>query len=147
MLRCDMHARRVLAFTCLLAIVALRIEPQLLRLPFSDRTAFAAGLTRYPDRGWPQYPRFLEGVRAQTHDGDSIALIVPMMNWDGGYSYAYYRASYFLAGREVLPVLTADDQLHPENFRSARYIAAWHSRLPPGRSVVWRGEGGELLRR
>ncbi len=130
-----MHPRRIAAFLCLLAIVALRVEPQLLRLPFMNRQPISAALTRVPDRAWPEFPRFLEAVRAQTRPGDSIAVIVPGMKWDEGYSYAYYRASYFLAGRDVLPLVTADGRTHPENFRAARYIA------------VWRGDRGVLLRR
>ncbi len=70
------------------------------------------------------------------------------MNWNGGYADAYYRASYFLAGREVLPLVTSDDHLHPENLRRASFVAAWRVNAPAaGRIVMWRGEGGELLRR
>ena len=126
-------------------IVALRIEPQLLRLPFMDRTAFNRGLAMTADGTWQEYPRFLEGVREHTRDGDTIAVIVPPEKWDDGYSYAYYRASYFLAGRIVLPLVTDDDRKHPENFRAARYIAVWHIRGARGGWVVWAGEGGVLL--
>jgi hypothetical protein len=143
-----MHVRRLLALLCLAAIVALRVEPQLLRFPFAERATLSRWLTRFPDRLWPQYARFLEGVRAQTSNGDSIALVVPGMKWDEGYAYAYYRASYFLSGREVLPLVDPGDRLHPENFRAAKYIAAWRSNLPEGRhTIIWRGEGGVLMRR
>ncbi|HEY8133496.1 MAG TPA: hypothetical protein VII12_16590, partial [Thermoanaerobaculia bacterium] len=82
-----------------------------------------------------------------TQNGDSVVIVVPMLKWDEGYSYAYYRASYFLAGREVLPLVTPDDRPHPENVRTARYIAGWHMRRQPGLGeVVWEGEGGVLLR-
>lgn len=142
-----MHPRRIAALLCLLAIVALRIEPQLLRLPFQDRRALADGLRRYPDRGFGDYPRFLQGVREHTQGGDSITIMVPVMNWDGGYAYAYYRASYFLAGRQVLPLLTPDNRVHPENFDRARLVASWRRELPAGLGrEVWRGEGGVLLR-
>jgi len=140
-------ARRILAFLCLFAIVALRIEPQLLQLPFTNRQTLSAILRRWPDGNWQQYPRFLQQVRAHTRGGDSVVIVVPMLKWDDGYSYAYYRASYFLAGREVLPLVTADDRPHPENIRAARYIAGWHMRRQPGLGeVVWEGEGGVLLR-
>jgi hypothetical protein len=142
-----MHPRRIAAIVCMFAIVALRIEPQLLRLPFLDRTALKRGLEQYADGNWQQLPRFLEGVRAHTRNGDSIAVLVPVEKWDDGYSYVYYRSSYFLAGREVLPLVTDDDQSHPENFRAARYIAAWHMQRRAGvGAVVWEGEGGVLLR-
>ena len=140
-------ARRVLAFLCLLAIVALRIEPQLLRVSFTNRRTLSSILRRWPDGNWQQYPRFIQQVREHTRNGDSVVIVVPMLKWDDGYSYAYYRASYFLAGREVLPLVTADDRPHPENVRDARYIAGWHMTRPPGRAeVVWEGEGGVLLR-
>ena len=118
-----------------------------MRLPFSDRSALAEAMRRYPDQRWPEYPRFLEGVAARTSAGDSIALLFPIMNWNGGYSDAFYRASYFLAGREVLPLITSDDRFHPENLQTAHYVAKWRVNVLPGRrTVVWRGEGGELLR-
>jgi hypothetical protein len=140
--------RRVFAIAALAAIIALRLEPRLLRLPFIDRSAFAQAYARMADRLWIEYPRFLEGVRAHTRPGDAIAIVVPSLRWDDGYSYAYYRASYFLAGREVLPLADAKDRLHPENFRAARYVAVWRTELPARRyEVVWSGHGGVLLRR
>ena len=139
--------RRYFAFLCLFAIVALRIEPQLLQLPFISRRPLTEMLLRLPDREWQQYPRFLQQVRAHTKDGDTIAVLVPALKWDDGYSYAYYRASYFLAGREVLPLITADDRSHPENLRAARYVAVWRRPANSGMgAMVWAGEGGVLLR-
>lgn len=142
-----MQRRRILALLCLFAIVALRIEPQLLQLPFIDRTSLVSALARLADGTWQQYPRFLQQVRARTREGDSITAIVPTMKWDDGYSYAYYRASYFLAGRQVLPLITSDDHFHPENFRAVRYVFVWRTPVD-GRmgAVVWAGEGGVLLR-
>ena len=143
-----MQRRRILAFLSLFAIVALRIEPQLLQLPFVSRRPLTAVLLRWPDGEWIQYPRFLRQVRAHTNDGDTITVIVPARKWDDGYSYAYYRASYFLAGRTVLPLVTSDDHMHPENFRAARYILAWQTQVDPRLgAIVWRGEGGVLLKR
>jgi len=141
-------ARRILALIALLAIIGFRINPTLLSLPFIDRRPLAESMRLYPDQRWPEYARFLDGVRSRTRDGDSIALLFPIMNWNGGYADAYYRASYFLAGREVLPLVTSDDHPHPGNLRAARYVAAWRLNVQPGRgALVWRGEGGELLRR
>lgn len=140
------RVRPALALLAFVAIVALRVEPQLLKLPFQDREPLARAFTGYADRLWPQYPRFLEGVRAHTKAGDRVAVIVPSMRWDSGYSYAYYRASYFLSGREVLPLVMAGDVPHPENYRAAQYVAVWNA-PPPHGTVVWQGEGGVLLRR
>ena len=140
--------RRWSALIIVLAIFALRIDRQLLILPFLQRAPISAAFDQRPDRLWPQYPRFIEGVRQRTQNGDSIALVAPTLNWDNGYSYAYYRASYLLAGREVLPLSLEDGSLHPENFRRAKYIAVFGHSFPAARyTVLWQGEGGALLRR
>ena len=120
---------------------------RVISLPFADRSAIADMFGRYADGAWwPEYPRFLEEVRARTHDGDSIAILVPTRHWDGGYSYAYYRASYFLPGREVLPLVTPQDAIVPQNFRRAGYVAIWRMQPPQGGRVVWSGSGGVLMR-
>jgi hypothetical protein len=140
--------RRIAAFLCLLAIVGFRLEPRLMQLPFIDRRPVIDLLANYADGEWKQYPRFLQRIRAYTRPGDSIAIVAPAMKWDDGYSYAYYRGSYFLAGREVLPLVTADDRPHVENFYRARYIATWRGKVPPGRyKVICQAEGGALLQR
>jgi hypothetical protein len=138
--------RRALLILSLAAIVAMCIEPHLLQLPFVDRGPYARAMAVFPDRQWPQYPRFLEGVRAHTRPGDTIAVVVPAMGWDEGYSYAYYRASYFLTGREVLPLVDPENRRFPQNFRAARYVAAFGTTLRVPADVVWRGEGGALLK-
>ncbi len=143
-----MPVRRIAALACLIAIVALRLEPRLIELPFTNRRPIVKLLADYADGQWIQYPRFLRRIRACTKPGDSIAIVAPAMKWDDGYSYAYYRGSYFLAGRVVLPLVTADDRLHPENFYGARYIASWRGKVPPGRyKVLCQAEGGALLQR
>src|ERR1051325_2786429 len=102
-----MTVRRVLAIALLVALIAFRVEPRLLRVLY-QRPAYARFYARFADRLWPQYPQFLEGVRAHTQDGDTIAIVAPTLDWDGGYMYAFYRASYVLSGREVLPLADAD---------------------------------------
>jgi hypothetical protein len=138
--------RRALTILCLVAIVALCVEARLLQLPFVDRTPYARAMAVFPDRQWPDYPRFLAGVREHTKPGDTIAVVVPAMGWDDGYSYAYYRASYFLTGREVLPLVTPENGRLPENFRAAKYVAAFGVTLRVPADVVWQGERGALLR-
>jgi hypothetical protein len=139
--------RRALTVVALAALVATCVEPRFLQMPFIDRDAHARRVTAFPDAQWPQYPRFLEGVRAHTRPGDQVALIVPVMEWDGGYSYGYYRASYFLTGREVLPVVDPRNRALPRNFESARYVAAFGVNLAIPGVVAWSGEGGTLYRR
>jgi len=138
--------RRALTILCLAAIVALCVEARLLQLPFVNRAPYARAMAIYPDRQWPDYPRFLDGVREHTKPGDTIAVVVPAMGWDDGYSYAYYRASYFLAGREVLPLVTPENGRLPANFRAAKYIAAFGVRLRVPADLIWQGERGALVR-
>jgi hypothetical protein len=138
--------RRALTILCLAAIVVLCVATRLLQLPFIDRRPAARAMAAYPDRQWPQYPRFLEAVRAHTKPGDTITVIVPAMGWDDGYSYAYYRASYFLAGREVLPLVTPENGRLPQNLRAAKYVAAFGVRLRLPADVIWQGDDGALLR-
>jgi hypothetical protein len=102
----------------------------------------------YPDGRTSDYPQFLEEVARRTAPGDTIAILVPMKSWSRGQSYAYYRASYFLAGRKVIPLLNADDSRHPERLREARYLAVWKMEPPAGPYTrAWSGHTGVLLRR
>ena len=141
-----MSLRRILAACALVLLVALHFDYRLAGFPFVDRERFHRAFTRLPDGEWEEYARFLDGVRAHTQPGDRIAIVVPGMTWDGAYSYAYYRASYFLAGREVLPLIYRTDVPIRENLDRAQYLAVWHSRSPQA-AIVWQGNGGVLLRR
>jgi len=138
--------RRLLTILCLAALVALCIDIRLLQLPFIDRKPYSRALGVYPDRRWPQYPHFIDGVRAHTKPGDTITIVVPAMAWDDYYSYAYYRASYILTGREVLPLVTPQNERLPQNLAAARYVAAFGVTLRLPNDVIWKGEGGTLVR-
>ena len=139
--------RRVLMTIALIAIVVAGIDSKLLSIPFYDRAALAAVFEqRYG--AWGGFSPFLDGVRAHTRAGESVAVLVPTVHWEGGYSYAYYRASYVLAGREVLPLFDDADRFHPENLRRAELVAIWGAPVPPThRKFVWQGYGGLLVRR
>jgi hypothetical protein len=139
------NLRRAFTILCLAVIVLMSTDARMLQLPFIGRGP-AARMVKDPDRGWPDYPHFLEGVREHTNRGDSIAIILPTMSWEGGYFYGYYRASYFLAGREVLPLVEAGDKRLPQNFRDAKYIAIFGAGLRRPADVVWRNGRGALLR-
>ncbi|MGZ7080903.1 MAG: hypothetical protein ACXVJT_15930 [Thermoanaerobaculia bacterium] len=138
--------RRVAAATLFAAIVVIGIEPTLLSLPFRDRRPMAAAFATRADL-LPGYADFLADVRAHTRDGDSIAIIVPSRSWERGYSYAYYRASYLLAGRVVLPLVDRNDRVVTENMRAAHYVAAWGVTPPAGDVVVKRNRGVLVKRR
>jgi hypothetical protein len=124
----------------LFAVILLgALDPRpLLRIP-----RYAAS-----DRKVPLYPLFLKEVAARTAPGQSIAIAAPMRHWNAGYSYAYYRASYFLAGRRVIPLVGPDDRLHMERLREAELLAMWRLSKPNGPyELVWSGHGGALYRR
>jgi len=140
--------RRVLTIVAFAAIIVSSLDPILLQFPFHDRARLRPLFEYYADHTWQQYAKFLRGVREHTHNGETVAVLVPVIDWDRGYSYAYYRASYILAGREVLPLFQPDNRVHPENLRRAELVAVWRARVPPThRTLVWSGDGGVLVRR
>jgi len=130
---------RAVAALLFVSILAGGFEPLYLRALLGDRTVHA----RLPDRRTPEYPRFLEGVARATAPGESVVIVVR----GTGYSYAYYRASYFLVGRRVIPIGDPDGSVHLERLREADSVALWRIPPLPGYEVVWRGHGGVLLRR
>jgi hypothetical protein len=142
------RTRSVLALLCFLAVVASRTEPRVLSLPFIDREPIERAFASFADNAAPDYPRFLAEVRQRTRPGDTVAIVFPNAHWDDGYSYAYYRASYFLTGREVLPIVAPHDLTLPQNFERAQFVASWRTTVPrAGRHVIWAGHGGVLLSR
>lgn len=121
-------------------------QPFFVRIFVSDREQLSRTLAEAPDR--PGYADFLREVRRLTPEGSRIAILVPMRQWNRGYSYAYYRASYFLTGREVVPVVDPDDVAHLERLRGADFVASWE--MTPriaGFSPIWRDERSALLQR
>ncbi|HEY0590860.1 MAG TPA: hypothetical protein VGF40_03775 [Thermoanaerobaculia bacterium] len=137
---------RVVYAILLAAMIVGGFQPFFLRILFSDRGAIARRLAEAPDR--PGYVAFLREVRRRTPEGSRIAILVPMRHWGRGYSYAYYRASYFLTGREVVPVVDPDDSAHLERVRGADFVASWG--MAPriaGFAAVWNGDGSVLLER
>jgi hypothetical protein len=112
-----------------------------------DRQELATRYSESFDKDAAEYPRFLSDVARWTKAGDRIAIFVPARTWDDGYAYAYYRAHYFLTGREVLPLVWRDDRLLRENF-AAEYIAVWRMNFrPAGYRVVSSSHEGMLLQK
>lgn len=102
----------------------------------------------FPDGAHPLYARFITEVASRTSPGQSIILVTPVRDWASWYAYAYYRASYLLAGRRVLPLMDDDDWLRYERLREGDRIAVWGEGVPPGPyEAIWRGSGGVLYRR
>ena len=135
--------RRILAALILATLVIGGIEPSYFRILLGD----PAERIRKADRRVPGYAEFLEGVAQRTRPGDSIVIIVPLPNWKTGYGYAYYRASYILAGRDLIPILADDDRVRHEVLQQTDYVAVWRMAELPGFETVWRGHNGALQRR
>lgn len=141
-------SRRPLYAILLAAMLLGGFEPFFFRVFFADRAVAGVELTEAPDRAAPGYAAFLREVRNRTPEGARVAIVVPMRRWSGGYEYAYYRASYALTAREVIPLVDRDDAAHLERLRGADYVAAWRmSPRIPGFVRIWDGEGSALLRR
>jgi len=134
--------RRIFAALLFGAILIGGLKPLYLRALFDDMS----GDINRPDRRTPDYPAFLSEVARRTRSGESVAIVAPMRHWHSGYSYAYYRATYFLAGRRVVPIVDPDDRLHPERLKETDVIAVWNMPDFTGPEVLWSGHGGVLLR-
>ena len=136
---------RIASIALFCAIAVLAVDPPLVLLAFEDRAAREATLARRADPS-PELAAFLTSVRARTKKGESVVLLLPARDWER-YSRGYFRASYLLAGRTVLPVLTKEGTVARENLARADYIAAWRVRYAGDGSLVWQGHGGTLVRR
>ena len=96
---------------------------------------FVRQLPDFSDASISGYDRFLMDVRQRTPPGASIAIDAPAEKFQPDYAYLYYRASYQLAGRRVIPLKDRDDRDHRERIAQADYVA------------VWDGKHGTLQRR
>lgn len=115
------------------AIVLFTLDPLILQLSLPPRRPSAEALARRADPN-PELAVFLAGVHARTEHGDSVVLLLPAVLNRQKEAYLY-RASYHLAGRDVLL---------PEDLREAKYVAAWRVRVSG--DVVWADHGGALVR-
>lgn len=117
---------------------------------FINREAWRRQWVEAPYRNIPGLRQLLHETEARTKVGDRVLLWTPHRPWQGGYGYAFRRAQYVLAGRDVLPVM--DRGRDVEDYRYlpvADYVTCWPECPPfPGFELVWRGEkNGMLVRR
>lgn len=131
------------------AIGAGVFQPLYLTIHRQDTKALAAMWTEAPFRKIAGLRTMLVEVEARTKPGDRVLLVTPHRPWQGGYGYAFRRAQYVLAGRDVIPLLDrARDVVDERSIERAQYVACWPSCAPlEGFDLVWRGEPGMLLRR
>src|SRR5258705_9529584 len=100
-----MIVRRILAACALVTLVAFHEEFVKLPATFFQWSNLSRTVAARPSGNWPEYSLFLEGVRQNTRPGDKIVIATLGMRNPETYVYAYYRANYLLAGREVLPLV------------------------------------------
>jgi hypothetical protein len=135
---------RIAAIVLFVAITVLSIDFRMIAEVIAACDVLRANLNKRADRVAGFVP-FLEGVRARTRNGDSIALIVSAPNV-GLYRYGFFRASYILAGRSVVPMVDERGAFRTAAVRQARYLAIFRLQYAGAGSVVWRSEAGELVR-
>lgn len=140
--------RRVLALAAFAAMAIGLFEPHYWKLYAANRRALLAYYTELQYSRMPGFRPFLEEVRARVPEGSSVAIWVPYRQWYGGYSYAWHRAKYVLAGRDVVPLIDSGDRILSDNLKRATFIAAWHGEPQlDGFKPVWRTREGTLARR
>jgi len=139
---------RLAAVVAFALILIGGFEPFYLRIFTIDRPLEGALFAELPFRKMPGLKSFLEGVDAHTPPRARIAIWVPFRQWEGGYGYAYYRASYLLPGKQVVPLLALhDDRADFSNLAQADYVASFGEQLvPPGFESCWRDAHGVLLK-
>ena len=141
-----MSFRRIAASILFAALFAATLDLRNVVSFLRDVPGRRAFLESFTDRRAPEYPRFLEEVARRTKPGQSIAIVFPTGPQHGGYGYAYQRASYFLAGRRVIPLVDREGRFHAERIAEADYFAFWNVRPSPRAMVVWQGHRGALVR-
>ncbi len=144
------HLPRALLFATWIVIAAGCFQPFYLRIFSLDITSLRARWTELPYRKTPGFRSAIAEIGQRTPRGARILLWTPHHTWEGGYEYAFRRAQYLLAGRDVLPLLVErQDAFDARNAKAAQFIACWPQcpPTPPGFAEVWRGDSGTLLRR
>lgn len=141
-------AMRLAAGAALLLILIGGFEPFYLRIFTVNRASEEAAFSDMPFRKMTGLQTFLKGVDAHTPPHARIAIWLPFHEWESGYGYGYYRASYLLPGKQVVPLLArGKDRLQLANLAHADYVASFDDRIDaPGFEVNWRDEYGMLLK-
>ena len=141
-------AIRVAAATAFLLILIGGVEPFYLRIFRMDRAGMGRAFAETPFRKITGLQAFLKGVDAHTPPHARIGIWLPFRQWEGGYGYAYYRASYLLPGKQVVPLLAQhEDRVEPANLAGADYVASLGERVSvPGFEIAWQDEHGVLLK-
>jgi len=127
--------RRVLPILAFLALAAGAFQPFYLTILRQDWRQLGAFLTELPYRKVPGLRQLCVEADRRTPPGARVLFIAPV----NGYEYAYRRAQYLLAGKELIPMGRAEAR--------PTFVACLPScNVPAGFTVVWRNDRGMLLR-
>ena len=141
------RARLAIAALLLAALVGFGLKPFYVRFFVADRAGWARFLEAFPDRRAPGYLELLRSAGERIPPGARVAIVFPTLDWSGGYSYAYFRAQYVLAGRVVVP-LSWVDRARPERIEDAEYAVVYRAEPPGGRwAVLFQNGDGAVVRR
>jgi hypothetical protein len=137
------------ALAAWIAIAAGSFHRLYLTIHVDDTAPLRAFWSEVPYRRMPGLRQMLVAVDTRTNAGDRVLVWTPHRPWQGGYGYAFRRAQYVLAGREVLPLLDRRTSVIDDgNITRATYIACWREcPAMDGFVEVWRNEDSMLLRR
>ena len=140
---------RIAALLAFAAIAIGSFQKLYLQILVRDATALHAQYTELPYRRVPGLRQMLVEAGRRTPQNARILLATPHKPGEGGYRYAYARAQYILAGRELVPLLDpSTEKPLPLRLDQVDYIACWSDcATPRGFAVVWKSKDGVLLRR
>ena len=131
---------QIAAYAVLAMLVIGGFETYYIRVFTIDATRTRAAMTELPYRKLPGLRRLLVDVDRSTPRGAKIAIALPFRDWEGGYGYGYYRASFLLPGKQVVPLLP------PSNLRFADYVVMWKARSAiDGFVPLWTTSDGTLM--
>ncbi|MBI2214953.1 MAG: hypothetical protein HYU52_15000 [Acidobacteria bacterium] len=139
---------RVVAGVLLLAaLVVFGVMPYYVTFLVDDRVKWHSLLEQFPDRRAPGYRELLREADARIPRGERVAIVFPTLEWPRGYSYAFFRAEYLLAGRVIVPLSWWDGPA-PERIAEAEYIVVYGAGRPSGRwERLFQNGDGEVARR
>lgn len=139
--------RAVAGALLFVALVGFGLRPYYVRFLVADRQEWGRRLDAFPDRRAPGYVELLREADAVIPSGSRVAVVFPTLDWPGGYSYAYFRAQYLLAGRVMIPLAWFDGPT-PARIGEADYVVVYRAAPPPGRwDVLFRNADGAVAMR
>ena len=142
-----LHWRAVTGALLFAGLVYVGLKPFYVTFLGADRAQWGRHLEEFPDRRAPGYVALLHAAGDHVPMGARVAVVFPTLDWPRGYSYAFFRAQYVLAGRVFVP-LSWYDGPRPERIAEADYAIVYRHEMPAGAwDVLFQNADGSVLRR